>query len=48
MKTEKVCGTCFWHKKDELGDWYCVNEQSEKCTDFTWYTDSCDEYEERG
>ena len=44
---EKVCGTCRWHGKNEFYDWKCVNIESDYCTDWTGYNDSCDCWEER-
>ena len=41
----KICGKCKWPERDRLGDWVCVNEDSERCTDYINYTDSCDEWE---
>ena len=43
----ECCGTCKWHVKDELGDWICVNDESENCADWTEYNDSCEEWEAR-
>jgi hypothetical protein len=47
MKPEKICGTCCWHIKDINGDWYCANDDSYYCEDWTDYKDSCGEWEER-
>lgn len=44
---KECCGTCKWHSKDELGDWLCVNDESEYCADWTEYSDSCEEWESR-
>jgi len=43
---EKICGTCRWHQRSG-DDWLCVNSDSEYCSDWTGYTDSCSEYEGR-
>lgn len=43
---KEVCGTCMYHRYSKDG-WYCVNSVSEYYTDYTEYTDTCDEYEER-
>ena len=42
---EHICGTCKWHHKDQFGDWHCVNSDSEWCTEWTEYTDTCEEWE---
>ena len=46
---EKICGTCGWHKRSDAwpDDWVCVNGDSEYCADWTSYTDSCSDWEER-
>jgi len=41
---EQICGTCIWHHKAG-DDWLCTNSDSEYCTDWTSYDDSCDDYE---
>lgn len=45
----EICGTCKWHKPDEVfpSDWVCVNADSENCADYTEYEDTCDHWEER-
>lgn len=49
---DKICGECKWHWCEDLGfiksDWYCVNPDSDYCMDSTDYTDTCDEWEQRG
>jgi hypothetical protein len=48
MATEKICGTCKWHRYDKShSDWMCVNCKSDYHTDFTGYEDGCDEWEGR-
>lgn len=50
MSKEQCCGTCKWHSPqdgDGFTDWFCVNPDSEYCTDYTPYEHSCDEWEER-
>lgn len=42
----KCCGTCKWHKR-VLDDWICSNSDSEYCTDYTGYSDTCEEWEAR-
>ena len=48
IRTEKVCGTCKWHKHEQLNDWSCDNHDGEYFGDYTEYSDSCPDYEERG
>lgn len=43
----ECCGTCRFHRKDDDGEWICVNELSEYYTDYTSFEDSCVDYEER-
>lgn len=52
MTSEEICGKCRYHKPDsshggDIKEWYCNNEDSEYYTDYTEYTDSCEEFEER-
>ena len=48
MIDEKCCGTCKYHYHKNIGDgWECVNDRSEYFADWTEYSDSCDEWEER-
>ena len=50
---EECCGKCKHHKaviirgKNCHLDWFCDNEDSEYYTDYTGYSDGCDEFEER-
>lgn len=46
----KICGTCKWCRQDDFfnDDWICVNADSEYCTDYTDYTNTCEEWEQRG
>jgi len=45
---DRICGKCKWHVHEDIDDgWVCVNDRSEYCTDWTEYTDSCNEFEER-
>jgi len=45
---DRICGKCKWHQHEDIDDgWVCVNDRSEYCTDWTEYTDSCNEFEER-
>ena len=39
-----VCGTCRYTKHDTMG-FYCCNTNSEYCTDYTEYGDSCEDWE---
>ena len=44
----EICGTCKWHVKDNDNDgWICVNPDSECCSDYTGYNDSCWDWESR-
>lgn len=44
-----MCGECKWHKYDEFGRaWVCTNDRSDYVADFTDYTDTCEEWSERG
>lgn len=45
-----ICGECKWHRQDDYHkeDWICVNADSDYCTEYTDYTDSCEEWEQRG
>jgi len=45
-RTEKVCGTCTWHWPN-AEDWVCVNSDSDYCSDWTDYCDTCDNWEGR-
>ena len=49
---DNICGECKWHKCVQVGfitsDWYCENPDSDNCTMFTDYTDTCEEFEQRG
>lgn len=48
MLDDKCCGTCKYHYHKNIGDgWECVNDKSEYFADWTEYSDSCDEWEER-
>lgn len=46
--TDKCCGTCRYHRKNEWEEWYCHNPESDYYTDYTAYDDSCYDWEERG
>lgn len=44
----EVCGTCKYHKyEQESQGWVCVNSNSEYLADWTEYSDTCDEWEEK-
>jgi hypothetical protein len=48
MNTEQVCGNCKWHRHEDIDDgWVCVNADSEHCTDWTEYKDTCEDWEGR-
>ena len=45
---EECCGTCKYHKHEGIDDgWGCVNPDSEYLSDWTEYTDGCEEWEGR-
>lgn len=45
----EICGECKWHKYEEIDRGYvCVNADSPYCTEWTDYSDSCREFEQRG
>ena len=45
---DKCCGTCAYHRYDELtDDWVRSNDMSENYADYTDYNDSCIDWEER-
>ena len=45
---KRICGTCRYHQHEDVDDgWVCTNAESENCADWTEYTDSCEEWEER-
>jgi len=42
---EKVCGTCCWHKHENICDgWICVCDKSDYCADYTDYDYSCEHW----
>jgi len=43
--SDQICGCCKWHKRTESGYWVCVNNESEYCSDWTGYDDSCIDWE---
>jgi len=43
---ERVCGTCYWHKR-EGDDWVCTNRDSDEWADFTGHGFACEEWEGR-
>ena len=45
--SKMLCGTCKYHTKEKDGSWICANPDSEYYTDWTEYSDRCDEHEER-
>lgn len=50
MENKKCCGTCKYHYHDKEmldGDYCCVNDESEYCSDYTMYDDCCECWEER-
>jgi len=48
MGTKQICGECKWHAYENASQgWVCTNPDSEYLTDWTDYSFSCDEWEER-
>lgn len=48
MDKREICGTCKYHHHENVDDgWVCVNDESDYCTDFTEYDDTCNEWEGR-
>jgi len=44
----KICGNCKYHQlADVANEWVCMNKESENYADYTEYSDSCEEHEER-
>lgn len=44
-----ICGECKFHQYEEIDRGYvCVNADSPYCTEWTDYTDTCEEWSERG
>ena len=49
MEDRQICGECKWHIHDEIDDgWVCCNADSDYCTYYTEYEDTCREFEQRG
>ena len=49
-ENEYLCGTCkyHYHGKDMLdGDFCCVNDESDNCSEYTMYDDYCEEWADR-
>lgn len=46
--SDNKCGNCQYIEKDIIGDFYCVNDQSEHLADWVIPDDSCTDFEERG
>lgn len=54
--SKECCGSCRYHSPqdgvdyngEKFTDWYCVNADSEYCTDVTPYDHYCEQYDERG
>lgn len=51
---KECCGTCKWHRCDEIifgkikmgEEWYCGIHTSELYQEYTSYEDCCDEWED--
>lgn len=45
---KQCCGTCKYHRHEDIDDGFvCVNADSDRCTDWTEYEDSCSAWEGR-
>ena len=48
MAEKRICGTCRWHRHEDINDgWVCVNITSRFCSDWTGYSDTCEDWEGR-
>lgn len=48
MEKVEICGNCEYHHcSDVTNEWFCANGESENYTDYTEYSDACEEWEER-
>lgn len=44
---KQCCGTCKFHRTDDIGEWVCTNDLSEYYALETEYSYCCEMYEER-
>lgn len=46
---KECCGKCKWHLPNDTfpSDWICTNAESDLCSDWTEYNESCEWFEER-
>ena len=45
---KRCCGNCKYHKHDNIeDDWLCTNPASDYVSDWTDYSDYCEDYEEK-
>lgn len=47
---KECCGLCQYHKPEGNifpPDWICTNPESENYSDYTEYSDKCEQFEER-
>jgi len=45
---ERCCGTCRWHWHQQgagMDDWVCQNTDSDYCSDWTEFQDTCPDWE---
>lgn len=47
MFINRKCGTCYYHKVDNMGEWYCGNQRSDHYCEYTDYNDDCIDWHER-
>jgi len=43
----EICGTCKWHQFESDSGWVCGNPESDCCSCWTEFNDSCYDWEER-
>ena len=47
MFINRQCGTCKYHKTDNMGEWYCGNQRSDHYCEYTDYNDDCIDWQKR-
>ena len=43
----EVCGACRWNRRDADGMFFCGNPNSDRYTEHTYYSDTCEEWSDR-
>ena len=47
--SREICGECKYHTYEPIDrGWVCTNDESDYCTEWTDYTDTCEKFEQRG